>query len=372
MKVQVLQENISKTLLVCSRFASSRVQLPVLANILLKTDKNKLLIAATNLEISIATSIGAKVIKEGEITVPARVITDLITNLSSGQMELEVEKESLKITASSFESSLLGMNASDFPSIPYEFALGSLSIPSNILIDTLSSILFAVSSDETRPTLTGVLIILKEKETVFVSTDGFRLSQKKIKVGSAKEEKKFILPKTALSEIVKLSSGADSVNFSFKKTDNQVIFGIADSVLTTRVIEGEFPDFEKIIPKDLKIKVILDKEDLLRAVKLASVFAKDAANVIKLSVKSGSMEIFAESSQSGSQRMRVDAKVEGLESSKDGFLVAFNYRFLEDFLNAIKNDDVQIEFSDPNAPALFLDSKDTDFLHIIMPVRLQA
>ena len=371
MKVQVLQENLSKTLNTCSRFASSRVQLPVLANILFKTNKNKLLIAATNLEISIAISIGAKVVKEGELTVPARTITDIVTNLTPGQIDLEVEKELLKVTTPSFESSLMGMNAADFPSIPYDLGLDSLTIPAKDLVNALDCVLFAVSLDETRPTLTGVLILLREKEIVFVATDGFRLSQKKIAVSGVKEEKKMILPKNALSELLKLAADSDDVKFSFKKAENQVVFGISDSILATRVIEGEFPPYEKIIPTVLKVKLVLDKEEFLRAVKLASVFAKDAANVVKLSIGSDVLEVFAESSQSGSQKAKVDAKVDGVKDKDSQLTVAFNYRFL-DFLNAVKSDDVQMEFSNPNAPALFLDPKDTNFLHIIMPVRLQS
>jgi DNA polymerase III subunit beta len=372
MKIHVLQENLSKTLVTCSRFVSSRIQLPVLANILVKTNKNKLLVVATNLEMSIAISIGAKVIKEGEITVPSRVITDLVANLSQGQLDLGVENELLKIKTPVFESSLMGMNTSDFPVVPYEVGADFFNIPKDTLINALSSVLFAVSLDETRPALTGVLIILKQKEVVFVATDGFRLSQKKIAIAGLKVERKIILPKNALSELSKLAVDVDEVKFSFKKSENQVIFGVNDSVLATRVIEGDFPPYEKIIPKDLKIKIILDKEEFLRAVKLASVFAKDAANVIKISINESGINIFAESQTSGSQKNKVDAKVEGVEGAKGELLIAFNCRFVEDFLNAVKSDDVQMEVSDPNSPALFLDPKDTEFLHIIMPVKLQS
>jgi len=341
----------------------------ILSNFLFKTDKNKLLVVATNLEISIVASLGAKVIREGETTVPARVITDLISNLNLGQIELTVEKESLKINASGFESNLMAMNSLDFPKVPHEIGAGFLNIPTEKFIEALSHILFAVSIDETRPTLTGVLVILREKEVVFVSTDGFRLSQKKISVEIGKEERKMILPKNALSELSRLAQGVEDIRFSYKKSENQVVFEVGDFVMASRVIEGEFPPYEKIIPKDLKIKVILDKEDFLRAVKLASVFAKDSANVVKLSLGEGFLEISAESSMSGSQKTKIDAKVTGVDGN---FLIAFNYRFLEDFLNSVKGENVQMEFSEPNAPALFLDPKEEGFLHIIMPVRLQV
>ena len=372
MKVQVLQENLSEALSFCSRFAGSRIQLPVLANILLKTNKNKLLVASTNLEISVSISIGAKVTKEGEITVPARTITDVVSNLGAGQINIEVDKELVKVTTNDFESSISGMNSADFPVIPHELGLNSLQLPSKDFTKALSNVLFAVSNDETRPVLTGVLTIFKSNEITLVATDGFRLSQKKLQLKGDKEEKRVILPKNALSELSRLSGAEDSIAFSFKKNENQVLLGVGNSTLATRVIEGEFPDFERIIPKETKIKVFVDKEELLRAVKLASVFARDAGNVVKVFIREDSIELSAESQTSGSQKTKVEAKVETdiLKKGTD-FVIAFNYRFLEEFLNTVGGEEVQLELSDPNAPALFLDPKDTNFLHIIMPVRLQ-
>ena len=369
MKIQVLQENLSKALSVCSRFTSSKVQLPVLANILLKTNKNKLQLSATNLETSIAISIGAKVIKEGDITIPARVITEVVANLGPGQIELEAEKETLNIKTSNFESSVSGLNSSEFPSIPTEAGIDNFKLISREILDALSSVLFAVSVDETRPVLTGVLMIIGKEILTMVSTDGFRLSQKKIKIQGVKEEKKLILPKGVLIELSRVAE-SEYIGFSYKKSDNQLILSSDDSILSSRIIEGEFPDFERIIPKDTRIKIRLDRNDLLRSIKLAGVFARDSANVVKFIISKNTLEIAAESNQSGKQKNMVDAKVDN--DLSDLFTIAFNYRFVEDFLNAVKGENISLEFSDPNAPALFLDEKDSNFLHIIMPVKLQG
>ena len=366
MKLQCLQENLARTLTIVSRFTYPKVQLPVLANILLSAKKNTLLVSATNLETSICVSVGAKVDKEGEITVPARVVTEIISNLAMGQISLKAEKEQLSISAPNFESTLSGMNSSDFPLVPQEVSKDILAIPKDVFLDSLSCVLFSSSVDDTRPVLTGILLIIKKGEIVLVSTDGFRLSQKKIKVKTDKEIT-MILPSTVLGELVRLPIEDEQIAFSFKKGENQVVFGFSGTVLTSRIIEGEFPDFEKILPKSSNVKVTLDKEELLRAVKLASVFARDAANVVKLTVKKDLLNISAESSRSGKQDARVEAKVEG-----EGIIIAFNYRFLEEFLNAVKGEEVRLEFSNPNAPGVFLDPKDPDFLHIIMPVRIQG
>jgi len=369
MNIQVLQENFSKALATASRFTSSRAQLPVLGNILLSASRNKLLISSTNLEISIALSIGAKVEKEGEITVPARTITDLVTNLPQGTISLATEKEQLTLKAEKFNSTLSGMNTSDFPEIPQTLGKSAFSLPKNDFIEALSQVLFAASIDETRPVLTGVLLIFKKNQLVLVATDGFRLSQKKIVLKEAVKEGSIILPKTVLMEILRLSTEGEQVLFEARQKEGQCVFGIDDTILSSRVLEGEFPDFERIIPKESNIKISLDKEELLRAVKLSSVFARDSANIIGVKVLKGAIELSAESQLAGSQKTEVEAKIEGAE--KD-FEISFNFRFLEEFLHATKGDDAVLEFSTPSAPGVFTDPKDPSFLHLIMPVRIQG
>ena len=375
MDLQVLQENFSKALSITSRFASVKAQLPVLSNVLLSARKNKLLISATNLELSISITIGAKVKKEGELTVPSRTITDLVGNLTEGQMNLSSEKEHLKITTGNFSSTLAGMNSSDFPSVPQVVGGNAITFPRVDFLKSLTSTLFAASTDETRPVLTGVLLIFdtsgKKNILTFVATDGFRLSKKQMRLDakiSISIQERLILPKNSLSELLRLSSEEENLKFTFSEKESQIIFGVGESVLSSRIIEGEFPDYERIIPKETVSKLTLDREELHRAVKLASVFARDAANVVKLTVGKDFLEISAENSQSGSQEMKIDAKVEG-----DGknLKIAFNYRFLEDFLNSVGGEEVQIELGGPNSPGVFTDSKDPDYLHLIMPVRIQ-
>ena len=372
MIIQVLQENLSNAITTTSRFASIKAQLPVLANILLSAKKNKLIISATNLEMSVSLSIGAKVKKDGDITVPARVINDLVNNLIPGQINLSAEKERLRIKTSGFNSEISGMNSSDFPKVPQSIPTKAIDLVREEFYASLSQVIFSVSVDETRPVLTGVLVIMNKNGMVLVSTDGFRLSQKKLTLKKANlKDCKMIIPKNTLSELLRLSDDEKNIKFVIDEKENQVMFGISDAVLSSRIIDGEFPDFERIIPKESKINLNVDKEELLRAIKLASVFARESANVVKLAVKKDSLEVSAESSQSGSQVTEVDAKVE-IEGpfSKKGFVIAFNYRFLEEFINAIEGEDVRIEFSEENAPGVFLDPKDKNFLHIIMPVRL--
>ena len=368
MKLKVLQENLSKALSFSSRFANSRAQLPVLGNLLFSAKKTKLSISATNLEISVVTSVGAKTEKEGEITVPARVISDIVSNLPSGQIDLEVDKERLKIKAGNFQSVVSAMNSSDFPPVPQSADIkSSVLLPKEKFSEALSQVVFASSVDETRPILTGVLFVFEKGALTLVATDGFRLSQKKIAIKNSGKGQKIVLPKGIVSEISRLSTEDENLVFSVR--EKQVVFSVSDIVLSSRVLEGEFPDFEKIIPKSSTISIYVDKEELLRAVKLASVFARESANIIKLSVLKDSIEISAESSQSGSQKTQVDARV---ETQEKGFEIAFNYRFLEEFLHAASGEEVKIDFSSPSSPGVFKDTKDPDFLHLVMPVRIQG
>lgn len=367
MKLQVLQENLSKAVNSATRFTSSRVQLPVLGNILLTAEKNKLMLSATNLEMSINLSIGAKVDKEGNITVPSRILSEIVSNLNRGPVEIMVDKEKIKISNENFSSNIAGMNSSDFPAIPKKITKEFLKFKSDDLVPSLNKVLYAVSVDETRPSLTGVYFLLGKTKATIVATDGFRLSKVIEKCESSLEStKKIIIPKAALSEIMSLSQETDEVVFSFDKENNQVIVSMGDVILSTRVIQGEYPDYEKIIPTTAKTESMIDKEEFLQAVKLASVFAKDSANIVKLNLGKDVVELTAESQYAGDQKTKVDSKIKG-----DGLKIAFNYRFVQEFLQSVKGEEVLMKFNDPNSPGVFLDPKDENFLHLIMPVKLQ-
>ncbi|OGM76911.1 DNA polymerase III subunit beta [Candidatus Woesebacteria bacterium RIFOXYA1_FULL_40_18] len=368
MKLQILQEDLSRALINASRFTSAHAQLPVLGNIMLSTKKTKLQVLATNLEISILISVGAKIEEEGKITVPAKVISEAISNLDLGLIDLESQKEELKVKTQKTNLTISGMNPSDFPKVAESInPKASISMPRQDLLGALSTVSFATSIDETRPQLTGVLFLFEKDALTLVATDGFRLSQNKIKLSENKKLfDKIILPKNVLSEVSRLSPEDSDIVLNFNQDENQAIFGFTDTVLSSRTIEGDFPDFTKIIPKDKNVSVFVEKDDILRAVKLASTFARDSANVVKVAIDKDAIEISAESSAAGSQKTKIEAKVEGPPLE-----IAFNYRFLEEFLNAAVGPEISIELSSSSSPGVFRDPKNVKFLHLIMPVRIQ-
>ncbi|OGM31345.1 DNA polymerase III subunit beta [Candidatus Woesebacteria bacterium RIFCSPHIGHO2_01_FULL_44_10] len=365
MRLTVLQEDLAKALASASRFVSSRAQLPVLGNIMLSAKKTKLLVAATNLEMAISISVGAKVETEGEIAVPARTVTDIVVNLAPGQTQLVGEKEQLKISQSTFSSSISGMNTNDFPAVSQGLGSDKVALPEEFM-GALGKTIFAASTDETRPVLMGALFMLEGKGLSLVATDGFRLSQKKISLSDRQKEKtlKMILPRNTLSEVVKMGEG--SLQMQIKPAESQVIFACGKTVLSSRVIEGEYPDFEKIIPKESNTTISVDKVEFVRAIKLASVFARESANVVKFEIGDKTLDVSASSQKSGEQKTSVDAKVEG-----DGLTISFNYKFIEDFLNSVSGQDVEMKFGDVSSPGVFLDPPDPDYLHLIMPVKIQ-
>ncbi len=368
MDLEVLQENFSKSLLITSRFVASRAQLPVLSNILLKTDKTKLTLSATNLETSASISLGAKIKEEGELTIPAKNLSEIVSNLSAGNIHLSSEKESLKITGSGFNGRVSGMNSSDFPKVPQTIKKEeSIDLSKTEFLNSLPQVSFAVSSDEARPVLTGILFILSKNSLSLVATDGFRLSRKIIILEKPCKEIKTVIPKNVLLEVTRTREESESVLLDIKEKEKQVVFGLDNLILSSRVLEGEFPDYVKIIPKSSSIKVRADKEEFLRAVKLSSVFARDSANIVKIKIMKDSIKLSAESSQVGNQETVIDAKTEG-----EPIEISFNYKFLEDFLRVVEGEEVVMEFNNASSPGVFTDPKDTNFLHLIMPVKIQG
>lgn len=367
MKLQILQENLNKAINIASRFTTSRAQLPILGNILLKADKSKLTVSSTNLEMSISVKLGAKVEEVGEICVPSKIISDLVGNLQKETLSLESKKEQLVVSSSSSSSSILGMNSSDFPKVPENLHKEkALKISSSDFSEGLSKALFATSLDETRPILTGVLFEIG-KDLTLVATDGFRLSRKVIRTNISKKEISFILPKNILSEISR-DSEEDEILFEIQEKEKQVVFEVGNRVFSSRLLEGSYPDYKKIIPKNSSTKVTLDKEDFLRAVKLLAPFARDNANIVKVKVLKGSIKLTSESSQSGVGENTIDAKVEG-DSPVE---IAFNYRFLEDFVGSVKSEEIVLELTSTDKAGVFTDPSDKDFLHLIMPVKIQG
>lgn len=372
MKVQALQENLAKGLTVASRIISGKAQLPILSNVLIKSSSLGFFIVATNLESGVRINVGAKVEEEGEITVPAKLFTEVVSNLQPGKIELLVEEGLLKLSTATYKAAFNGIPASEFPELPVYKEDKLISLPVDDLLEAINQVVFAAAVDDTRPVLTGVLVRIEGKNLSLVATDGYRLSLKTIELGKKIEEKILvILPAKALMEVARmigeLGEGEKELKMGFTEDRNQVVFVFPQKELFTRVIDGDFPDYQKIIPQSYNTRVLIDRESLARELKVVSIFARESSNIVKMKFKEGFLEMSANSPQVGENKSMLEAKIEGEELE-----IAFNYRFLTNFLGAVSSEEVCLEFSGSLNPGIFKAVGDENFLHIIMPIRLQG
>jgi len=372
MKATVLQENLGKGLAMVSRSVASKPQVPVLANILFRGTKNGLELSATNLETGVRLIVAGKVDEGFEMTIPSRQLTEFVAGMPSGQVELELNEGKMKIKGSKFRAELSGISASEFPVIPVAAGDAEVTVGKKEWVESLEKVVFAAATDEGRPVLTGVLIEASEEGLVCVATDGYRMSKVEVKPQAASHKpqaQKLIIPARAVAELLRLcgESEAKEIKVWVTREANQVIFKVGDIELVSRLIEGNFPDYNKIIPQNSSTSVIADREELVRGVKLASVFARESANIIKFNVQDALINISANSPQLGSDEGEVEAKITG-----DNIEIAFNFRYVMDFLNNVDSSEVEFNSSGPLAPGVWKGVGKEMFLHVIMPVRIQS
>ncbi len=368
MHITVLQENLQKALGVVGKAVAARAQLPVLSNILIQTESGRLKLAATNLETTMTCWIGAQIEEEGSITVPARFLIDLVNSFSPDKVVISGLGSQMKLVCGESEATLTGIDASEFPPLPEVGDKKDLVLEKNVLVGGLPFVLISASTDESRAFLTGVKFLEKENDLLMVATDGYRLSVKKLPKAPGFSEG-FLVPAKALAEAVRLTEGSDkdTIDVFLSRDKNQIIFSLENAQIATRLIEGDYPPFERIIPKSFTTQVIFDRTQLLRAVKFASVYAKESANILKMHIENSNVIVSANSPQVGENKTVLSVQQDG-----EGGDIAFNARFLLDLLAVFPDSEVQFEMSGALSPGVFKSVKDPSYLHIIMPVRVQG
>lgn len=365
MEIEILQEKLSRALNIVSRIASNKTNLPILNNILFRTDGTHLVLSATNLEVATVNYIPAKIIKPGSITIPAKLLTEFVNNLPKTSIKLEVKNNHLHISSDSYTSTINGIDSDDYPEFPIidEKRATKFIVDINTFKDAISSTIITASNDTTRPALTGVYFNTFEKNLYLAATDGYRLSERKF-IEDAKSDIFAIVPAASLQEVLR-SISEDHQEIELLFDDNQVKFRLGEIEITSKLIDSSFPDYRGLIPKKTEISLTLNQEELLRVTKLASLFARESGGSIILETdsKKNLLSIKSVASELGENNSDISTQV-----SKDG-KITLNSRFLIDALGSLSDKEITFGFSGTLAPAILTNTKSAGYIHIIMPLK---
>jgi DNA polymerase-3 subunit beta len=378
MKISCLQENLAKGLATVGRAVATRSTLPVLSNILLETDEGRLRLAATNLEIGISCWIGAKVEEEGSTTVPARLLTEFVNSLPAGQIDMELTErtQTLNLKCARYEANIKGIAAGEFPDVPTAESIGgqnSLHLEAEAFRRMIDQVVFAAATDESRPILTGVLAQFHQGGLTLAAADGFRLSVTSADVGADLDSAmSAIIPARALAELSRVSGEQeDPIELVLTPQRNQILFHLSDTDLVSQLIDGKFPDYNQIVPKSHSTRTVVDTQELLKSVKVAFLFARDAANIIRFRIVPGSelapgqIVITGTSAEFGDNESEIDATIEG-----EAIEIAFNARYLIDALAVVGTHEVALDTSNPSSPGVIRPLGGDDFLCVVMPMHI--
>jgi DNA polymerase-3 subunit beta len=368
-KLSVMQENLARGLSIVSRAVSSRSTLPVLANVLLKTEDAGLKLTATNLEIGITYWVPGKVDEDGATTVPARLLTDLVNSLpAADKVELEVTGgDTLNVKAGRFQTHIKGISYEEFPAIQTAGDRPTTRIAQNVLRRALAETAFAAASDEARPILTGVLARFEGDQLTLAAADNYRIAVKTLPILDPVPETSVVIPARALNELARvLADTDDPVDVVLAGARNQVLFHLDGIDLVSRLIDGQFPNYQQVMPQAHATRAVLDREELLRAVRPAALIAHESANIVKLQIGGdGDPGVtVSANAEVGDHVGQVEAAVEG-----DGTTIAFNARYLADVLTNVSADQFALELNGPLSPGVFKPVGDDRYVHVVMPVR---
>lgn len=365
MELSVTQENFTKALSNVGRVASSKTGLPILSNILLRTDGNRLLIAATNLEIASTHLIGAKIITPGSITIPARLVSEFVSSLPKGTVELKVKDSHLSVTSGSYSSIINGVVADEFPELPTidETSTVQYSINAGDFKQSVAQTIVTSSNDNTRPVLTGVYWHSFEGFLYLAATDGYRLSERRLV--ETKSEVAAIIPTSTLQEVLRtITDDVSEVDMLFDET--QVRFRVGESEITSRLIDGNYPDYRQLIPAKSETNITINLADFVRITKIAGLFARESGGSVTLTAdkEKKTLSIHSIASELGENTSSATADV-----SHDG-QVTLNSRYLSEALSVVDGDTAEFRFNGKLAPCvLTTKSKNVNYKHIIMPLK---
>ena len=384
MRLTCLQENLSRGLGVVSRAVATRTTLPITQHVLLSTDRSRLKLSATNLQIAISTWVGAQVEEEGAITIPARLLTDFVNSLPNERVDVDAmeQPKGLSFRCARFEANINGTDAEDFPPIPSVEDGVVCRIDADVLRKAISHVEFAAATEDSRPVLTGIKVEASGDGFTFAAADGFRLAVYKGKLAEPLDgELDFIIPSRAMQEVNRLiGSQQEQVEFTVTTARSQALFKLENVELTSQLIQGTFPNYGQLIPETWGTRVVVDLNQFSQATKSTSIFARDGSGIVRLQISEpsedsemGRVSISSRAEELGENQGEIDGEVEGDEAK-----IAFNSKYLVDVLDVLEEGKVALETTTPSSPGVIRPvvvedgSESTDdYVHVVMPMFVQ-
>ncbi len=363
MNIEILQEQLASGLTSVLRAVSSRAQLPVLSHVLLEATADGITLSATDLELGIRIKIPAKVSEPGTITVPAKMLFEFLSSLSPGKVSLAFAGETLTVASGSYSASFQTLPVDEFPALPvFTKEIMVATIRLSDLTRSADRVTFASAKDTLRPALTGVLLE-SGKELTCVATDGFRLAVQKIPVTSGSGfATSLLVPARAIGEVAR-TAFPETIDVGYIAESHQLLFSSPETMVVTQLLDGNFPDYGKILPKEFTSELLLSRAELLQAVKAAHIFARDNSNMMRWKVEKNELTISARSPERGECVVRVPITTTG----EDGEIV-FNTKYILDYLGVAEADELWFGMKGSLAPGMFRDGKSDTGMYVVMPI----
>ena len=378
MKVICTQENLNKALSIVGKIINKNTTLPILNNVLLRTEKGRLKLISTNLELGVDYRVGGKIEEEGEITVPTKLFANFISTIPSGNVEMKLKGDVLSVKCGGYKTNIKGIDAKEYPLTPKIEMKPIFKIKSADFKQALFQVLPSVSNSESRIEITGVFMDLSKldkNKLVLVATDSYRLAEKTLELEKEsvdketldllKDVKSVIIPKNTIQEIVRdLDNENEVVEVTI--SENQILFNFGNASVISRLIEGKYPDYKQIIPNKFESEVKIGIDETMNAIKVASLFANVSSNSVELKLfpESKVLEINAETSDVGSNSSKVSAEISGKKLD-----VVYNYRYLIDGFNSLSGDQAILKINGEGMPTILSSDTDKSFLYVIMSIR---
>ena len=372
MEFTVSKADLVRELSLSQGVVEKKTTIPILSNVLIEAVGDRIVLTATDLELGIRCSCPARVKKEGSGTVPARKLLDFVRLLPEGDVQIKfLENHWASITAGRSRTRIAGMSRESFPELP-TMPAKIAELPVKTVATMIARTQFAISTEESRFTLSGALLLMAPGTLTMVATDGHRLAYVQTKAESAQVDTNFraLVPKKAMGELVKLADGADGENAkaNFSGDDNHLFFEVGDRLLITRKLTGNFPDFERALPKDHNLIATLQKDEIRAAIERVAQFADERSRAIRVQFTNGEVKIFSSSVEMGESEETVNSEYQGPDLE-----IGFNAQYLLDFLRAIPQEQVAFELKDQKSAGELRPSGEgvSDlYRYVVMPMRI--